>query len=251
MGKQELNLLEGENAGLITLDISTAEKHGTLKHSASVLNTDNDTIIPGLDAPGPRVLNFADILKYDYIPLASTLKTSTRCCQGSFGTPVEIEFAVNLTKDENGNASFYLLQVKPLVGSGAGYSIDPETIDTDNLLLVTKKSMGNGVIDDITDLIYVEPDKFDNMLTNEMAAEISRMNEKMLAENRKYVLIGPGRWGTKDRFLGIPVVWPQISNAKVIVEVSLPDFHLDASLGSHFFHNVTSMNVGYFLINSL
>jgi hypothetical protein len=109
--------------------------------------------------------------------------------------------------------------------------------------------MGNGVINDITDLIYVEPEKFDNMLTNEMADEIDRMNEKMLAENRKYILVGPGRWGTKDRFLGIPVAWPQISNAKVIVEVSLPNFHLDASLGSHFFHNVTSMNVGYFSIS--
>jgi hypothetical protein len=87
------------------------------------------------------------------------------------------------------------------------------------------------------------------MFTNEMASEIDLMNGKMLAENRQYVLIGPGRWGTKDRFLGIPVAWPQISNAKVIVEVSLPDFHLDASLGSHFFHNVTSMNVGYFSIN--
>jgi hypothetical protein len=249
MEKQDINLLEGENAGLITLDISYAEKHGTLKHSASVLNTDNDTITPGLDAAGPRVINFADILKYDYVPLASTLKVVLDVVKEAFGTPVEIEFAVDLTKDENGNASFYLLQVKPLVGSGAGYSIDPETIDTGDLLLITKKSMGNGVIDEITDLIYVEPEKFDNMLTNEMADEIDRMNGKMLAENRKYVLIGPGRWGTKDRFLGIPVVWPQISNAKIIVEVSLPDFHLDASLGSHFFHNVTSMNVGYFSVN--
>jgi hypothetical protein len=109
--------------------------------------------------------------------------------------------------------------------------------------------MGNGVINDIKDLIYIEPGKFNNMLTNEMANEIDRINEKMLRENRRYVLLGPGRWGTKDRFLGIPVVWPQISNAKIIVEVSLPDFHVDASLGSHFFHNVTSMNVGYFSIN--
>jgi hypothetical protein len=109
--------------------------------------------------------------------------------------------------------------------------------------------MGNGVVDYITDIIYVEPDKFNNMLTNEMAAEIDMINEKMLKENRRYVLLGPGRWGTKDRFLGIPVVWPQISNAKIIVEVSLPDFPVDASLGSHFFHNVTSMNVGYFSIN--
>ncbi len=109
--------------------------------------------------------------------------------------------------------------------------------------------MGNGVIDDITDCIYIEPDKFNNLFTNEMAEEIDRMNEKMLTENLRYVLLGPGRWGTRDRFLGIPVVWPQISNAKVIVEVGLPEFHVDASLGSHFFHNVTSMNVGYFSIN--
>jgi hypothetical protein len=163
--------------------------------------------------------------------------------------PIEIEFAVDLTKDKSGNASFYLLQVKPLVGSGAGYSIDPGTIYTEDTLLVTKKSMGNGVINNITDLIYVEPGGFNNMHTVEMADEIDALNGKMLKENRRYVLIGPGRWGTKDRFLGIPVVWPQISNAKVIVEVDLPDFHLDASLGSHFFHNVTSMNVGYFSIN--
>lgn len=249
MAKKQLNLLEGENAGLIALDISHAEKHGTLQHSASVLNCDNDTITPGLDVPGPRVINFADILKYDYIPLASTLKVVLDVVTEAFGTPVEIEFAVDLNKDEAGNASFYLLQIKPLVGSGAGYSIDPESIFTEDLLLVTRKSMGNGVINDITDLIYVEPDKFNNMLTNEMANEIDRMNEKMLRENRSYVLLGPGRWGTKDRFLGIPVAWPQISNARIIVEVSLPNFHLDASLGSHFFHNVTSMNVGYFSIN--
>lgn len=249
MAKKELNLLEGENAGLVTLDISEAEKHGTIIHSASVLNTDNDTIIPGLDATGPRVINFADILKYEYMPLASTLRVVLDVVTEAFGTPVEIEFAVDLKKDNNGSTSFYLLQIKPLVGSGAGYTIDPESIYTDETILVTKRSMGNGVLSDITDIIFIEPEKFNNMLTNEMAGEIDRMNEKMLNENRKYVLLGPGRWGTKDRFLGIPVAWPQISNAKVIVEVSLPNYHLDASLGSHFFHNVTSMNVGYFSVN--
>jgi len=249
MAKKELNLLEGENAGLIRLDISEAEKHGTLKHSASVLNIDNDTIIPGLDTPGPRVVNFANILKYDYIPLASTLKVVLDVVKEAFGTPVEIEFALDLNKDQSGNASFYLLQIKPLAGSIAGYSIDPDTVDNEDTILVTRKSMGNGVVDDITDFIFIEPGKFNNLYTNEMAAEIDQMNEKMLNLNQKYVLIGPGRWGTRDRFIGIPVVWPQISNAKIIVEVGLPDFHVDASLGSHFFHNVTSMNVGYFSIN--
>jgi hypothetical protein len=249
MAKKEVDLLEGENAGLVTLDISHSERHGTLKHSASVYNSDNDSIIPGLDSPGPRVVNFANILKYDYIPLSNTLKIILEVVKEAFGTPVEIEFAIDLKKDKAGNASFYLLQIKPLVGSGAGYNIDPDTINMEEVILLTKKSMGNGLVDDITDVIFVEPSKFDNMQTDKMADEIDALNEKMLKANKRYILIGPGRWGTRDKFIGIPVVWPQISNAKVIVEVSLPDFPLDASVGSHFFHNVTSMNVGYFSIN--
>lgn len=249
LNKKDLNLLEGENAGLISLDISVAEDHGTLKHCASVFNPDNDTITPGLDSPGPRVVNFADILKYNYIPLASTLKTILDVVTEATGNPSEIEFAVDLNKDKEGNASFYLLQIKPLLGSGAGYNIDPEAIDYENLLLESPRAMGNGAICNISDLIYLEPDKFDNRHTLEMAAEIDDFNDKMLRENCGYVLIGPGRWGTRDRFLGIPVLWPQISNARVIVEIDLPGFNLDASLGSHFFHNVTSMNVGYFSVN--
>jgi hypothetical protein len=249
MTKKEVNLLEGEFAGLITLDISDAERHGTLKHCASVFNPDNDSIISGLDFPGPRVVNFANILKYNYIPLANTLKVILDVVKEAFGTPVEIEFAVDLAKDKSGNATFYLLQIKPLVGSGAGYTIDPEEIIMDDVLLLTKKSMGNGVIDDITDVVYIEPSRFSNLVTDKMAEEIDLINDRMLHESRRYILIGPGRWGTRDKFIGIPVVWPQISNAKIIVEVSLPDFPLDASLGSHFFHNVTSMNVGYFSIN--
>jgi hypothetical protein len=247
--KKDLNLLEGENAGLKMLDISVAEDHGTLNHIASVMNPDNDTITPGLDSHGPRVINFADILKYNYIPLASTLKTVLDVVTEACGTPVEIEFAADLTKDEAGNASFYLLQIKPLLGTGSEYSIDPDTIDEKGLILLTSKSMGNGVINDISDVIFIDPEKFDNNLTVRMADDIAALNEKLVKEKRKYILIGPGRWGTRDRFLGIPVAWPQISGAKVIVEVSLPDFHPDASLGSHFFHNVTSMNVGYFSIN--
>lgn len=249
MAKKDVNLLEGEYAGMVTLNITDAERHGTLKHSASVYNPDNDTIIPGLDTAGPRVINFADILKYNYIPVANTLKVILDVVKEAFGTPVEIEFAIDLTKDKSGNATFYLLQIKPLVGSGAGYTIDPDSIDMSDVLLLTNKSMGNGVIDDITDVVYIEPSKFSNLVTEKMAEEIDRINDRMLRENRKYILIGPGRWGTRDKYIGIPVVWPQISNAKVIVEVSLPDFPLDASLGSHFFHNVTSMNVGYFSIN--
>ncbi|MDX9947433.1 MAG: PEP/pyruvate-binding domain-containing protein [Bacteroidales bacterium] len=249
MSLRELNLLEGENAGLRMLEVSDSERHGTLQHMASVMNPDNDTIIPGLDSPGPRVVNFADVLKYNYVPLAQALKTVLEVVTEACGTPVEIEYAVDLNKDESGNASFYLLQIKPMLGIGAGYRIDQGSIDEDKLLLLTHKSMGNGLVVDIADIVFIEPERFDNNLTVSMAEEIAAINEQMVRENRKYILIGPGRWGSRDRFLGIPVVWPQISGAKVIVEVALTDFHPDASLGSHFFHNVTSMNVGYFSVD--
>ncbi len=249
LGCSEIDLLKGENAGLVKLEISRAERDGTLNHSASVYSIDNDTLIPGLSMPGPRVINFANILKYDHTPLAHTLKTVLEVVREAFGAPVEIEYAVDLDKGEDGKATFYLLQIKPMVGSVAGYSIDPESIYTDDMLLVSRKSMGNGLVEGISDIIYVEPDMFDNLMTMEMADEIDALNRKMMAQGRKYVLIGPGRWGTKDRFLGIPVEWPQISNARIIVEVSLPTFHVDASQGSHFFHNVTSMSIGYLAVN--
>ncbi|MFO7851850.1 MAG: PEP/pyruvate-binding domain-containing protein [Bacteroidota bacterium] len=249
MKKEEINLLEGESAGLVKLDISDAERHGTLKHCASVYNPDNDTIEPGIDTYGPRVVNFANILKYDYIPFAQTIATVLDVVKEAFGAPVEIEYAVDLNLDKSGKADFYLLQVKPMVGSGAGYNINLDKISKDDCLLISRRSMGNGKVDDITDVIYIDPDKFDNTHTDAMAEEIDSINDKMIAEGKKYILIGPGRWGTRDRFIGVPVAWPQISQAKVIVEVSLPDFPLDASLGSHFFHNVTSMNVGYFSID--
>ena len=249
MKKEKINLLEGENAGLVKLDIADAGRHGTLKHCASVYNPDNDTIEPGIDSPGPRVVNFANILRYEYIPMAETISTVLDVVKEAFGTPVEIEYAVDLNLDKEGKAAFYLLQVKPLVGSGAGYNINLEKIEQDRCLLISRKSMGNGKLSDIHDVVYIDPDRFDNTRTEAMAAEIDAINDKMLKQGKKYILIGPGRWGSRDRFIGVPVVWPQISQACVIVEVSLPDFPLDASLGSHFFHNVTSMNVGYFSVD--
>jgi hypothetical protein len=249
LGNPNLNLLEGEDAGLIRLEIDQAEKHGTINHCVSVYDIDNDRLIPGIDSPGPRVMNFANILKYDYIPLAKCLNLILDVVKEALGCPVEIEFAVDLNLTKDSLPSFYLLQIKPLVGNEADYSVEDEKLDKDQMILYTHKSMGNGRIDEITDVIFADPEKFDNLKTLEMTYEIEKLNARMLKENKKYVLIGPGRWGTRDRFIGIPVAWPQISNAKIIVEMSLEDFPMDASLGSHFFHNVTSMNVGYFSVN--
>lgn len=246
--KKDIDLLEGDTAGLIKLDIDEAERHGALRHSASVYNPENNTISPGLNQYGPRIINFANILKYNYIPLAKTIEVILDIVREAVGSPVEIEFAVDLNKDKEFKASFYLLQIKPLLGDAGDFEVDMDKIDQEKIILYSDKGMGNGLIDHLTDVIYVDLESFDKSKTPEMAEEIDKLNSQMLKEGRNYILIGPGRWGTRDRWIGIPVNWPQISRAKVIAETSLEGFPLDASSGSHFFHNVTSMNVGYFSI---
>jgi len=248
MNKENINLLDGELAGLAESDISVAEKQGTLNHLASVYNPDNNTVYPGVSKVGPRIINFANILKYNYVSLAKTIELVLELGKDAMGTAIEIEYAVDLTKDKNGKASFYILQIKPLTQAGTDCDIDTSLIEKESIVLYSEKGMGNGYIDNITDVIYADPDSFDKTKTEGMAAEIEEMNNYMIKQNRKYVLIGPGRWGTRDRWIGIPVKWHMISNARVIVESSFDDFPLDASSGSHFFHNVTSMNVGYFTV---
>jgi hypothetical protein len=137
-----------------------------------------------------------------------------------------------------------------MVGADEDFTLDIDQVDQSNSILYSEKSLGNGRLRCIRDLIFLDPRKFDKMKTEEMAVEIELMNEKMRRQKKEYILIGPGRWGSRDKFIGIPVKWSQISNARVIVETDLSDFPLDASLGSHFFHNVTSMGVGYFSIHS-
>ncbi|MFO7723598.1 MAG: PEP/pyruvate-binding domain-containing protein, partial [Bacteroidales bacterium] len=248
LSKRDIDLMEGDTAGLARLDIDVAEEHGTLKHLASVYDLQMETIHPGLGRPGPRIINFANVLKYNYAPMAKTIEVVLDIVQEALGSPVEIEFAIDLNKDKNYRSSFFVLQIKPLIGNLSDYTIDMDAIDREKLVLFSEKGMGNGLIDDICDLVYVEPSMFDKALTEKMAEEIELLNKKLVEEERRYILIGPGRWGTRDRWIGIPVQWAQISNAKIIVETSLEGFPLDASSGSHFFHNVTSMNVGYFSV---
>ena len=248
LAKSDVNLLEGEMAGLREMDIDVAEQHGTLRHLASVYDPDNQRMVPGITTPGPRVVNFSNVLKYDYCPMAKTIETVLDIVKEAMGTPVEIEFAIDLTRDENYKTTFYLLQIKPLIGAELDYQVNMDEIHRDEIVLFSDKGMGNGLVPDITDVIYVDKDEFDKSKTQEMVVEIEKLNNLMKKENRKYILIGPGRWGTRDRWIGIPVNWPQISNAKTIVETSLEGYPLDASSGSHFFHNVTSMNVGYFSV---
>ncbi|RXQ96759.1 response regulator [Ancylomarina salipaludis] len=251
MESDQLNLLEdGEDAATLKYDLAVAEKDGNLLHCASVYDARNDRIEPDLKLRGPRVVDFANILKYNQVPLAQTLSILLNIFKQAMGAPVEIEFAVDLSKGKNGLPTFNLLQIKPLIRQEMSVEIDMSKVDKEKLILLADKGMGNGKIDHVRDVIFMDVSKFDRTKTEEMAQEMALLNQKMKEQAREYVLIGPGRWGTKDRFTGIPVLWSQISNAKVIVEQGLEDFPLDASLGSHFFHNVTSMNVGYFSVKS-
>ncbi|HAQ37263.1 MAG TPA: pyruvate, phosphate dikinase [Saprospirales bacterium] len=248
LAKNDVNLLEGEMAGLREMDIDVAERHGTLNHLASVYEFENQRLVPGITNPGPRVINFSNVLKYNYSPMAKTIETVLDIVKEAMGTPVEIEFALDLTRDANYKTTFYLLQIKPLIGAEQDYQVNMDKINRDDILIFSEKSMGNGLIKDISDVIYIDNRVFDKSKTQEMVLEIEKLNIIMRKENRKYILIGPGRWGTRDPWIGIPVNWTQISHAKTIVETSLEGYPLDASSGSHFFHNVTSMNVGYFSV---
>jgi DNA-binding NarL/FixJ family response regulator len=249
MQKDDFDLVkDGEDAVTIKYELADAEKDGNLLHCASVYDYQNDRLEPDLKLRGPRVVDFANILKYNQVPVAHALSVLLTIFKQAMGAPVEIEFAVDLTKGKNMLPTFHLLQIKPLIRQEMSVDIDMSNVNKEKLVLLARKGMGNGKVDYIRDIIYMDIEKFDRTKTEEMALEIAQLNQKMREQNRKYVLIGPGRWGTRDKFTGIPVLWSQISSAKVIVEQGLEDFPLDASLGSHFFHNVTSMNVGYFSV---
>lgn len=246
MAYSEYNLVrDGEQATIKSYDLKTIEQDGNLQHCASIFDYMNDRIGFDFSVRGPRIVNFPDILQYDYIPLASSLDILLNIFSQAMGAPVEMEFAVNRENDE---WIFYLLQIKPLIKNDYHMDIDNENIDFDKAILRADKGMGNGRLSDISDIIYVDPEKFDRLKTEQIAEEVKYFNDKLKTKDSGYILIGPGRWGTRDRMTGIPVLWSDISKAKVIVEQGLKDFPLDASLGSHFFHNVTSMNVGYFAI---
>lgn len=244
----DLSLL-GEMATIKKHKINEAEKDGTLNNCVSTYSYENDRLIPGITEKGIRVVDFANILKYEHIPLADTLYLLLNIFKEALGVPVEIEYAVDLNPSaDNALPTFYLLQIKPLIRKNDEVIVDINQIEKSRTLMYAVNGMGNGRINTIRDVVYVDLALFDRMQTKQMANELGQINQYFESRDEEYILIGPGRWGTRDNLAGIPVMWSQISKAKVIVEIGLEDFPLDASLGSHFFHNVTSMNVGYYSV---
>jgi len=236
----------GEEAAIKKYKITDAEIDGTLEHLASTYNFENDILVPGIQQKGLRLIDFANLLKYNYIPYAETLQILLKLFKEAMGAPVEMEYAIDLEPAETGLPTFYLLQIKPLIRLEEHIEVDLGDINEENVFMYAEQGMGNGKIESIYDVVYVDPVKFDKLKTKLIAQEIGEFNRYFEEVGKEYILIGPGRWGSRDPFTGIPVFWANISKARVIIEMGLPDFQIDASLGSHFFHHVTSMNVGYF-----
>ncbi len=231
---------------VVKLPLKEAEAAGKLKHTAQVFDFQNERLSSDFNLRGARVVNLANILKFDHWPLSQSLSVLLDFFAQAMGAPVEIEYA--LETDENKLPVLYLLQIKPLIKQEENIKINIESINKSKALFVLSGGMGNGCYEHIKDLICMNVEQFDKTKTRQMAQEVAALNKKLQEENREYILVGVGRWGTQDPFIGVPVFWSQIANARVIIEMGLKELPLEASLGSHFFHNVTSMNVGYFSI---
>jgi hypothetical protein len=223
-------------------ELDAAEADGTLAAVASTYSRDNDAIYDGLSRPGVRVVTFASILKHDSFPLATLLERLLAIGHWGMGGPVEIEFAVDLGKRE-----LAFLQLRPLALSHEMIELVIGDVDPQALICRSNRVLGNGRIDDLHDVIVVDRQRFDRGSSRQVAAELAQCNAELVG--RPYLLIGVGRWGSADPWLGIPVTWEQISGARVIVEAGFADFQVEPSQGTHFFQNLTSFNVGYFTIN--
>ena len=234
---------------LLKLHIKDAEADGALNYIASTYDPYDMVIRDGIYPGGRKVITFANILQHDVFPLARLLQLAQKYGQGEMRRPVEIEFAVNFNAN-NKTGVFYLLQIRPMVDMKADLDEDLNLIPEDKLILKSENSLGHGVMDDICDIIYVKTDGYTASNNQLIAYEIEKLNKKFLDEGKHYVLVGPGRWGSSDTWLGIPVKWPNISAARVIVEAGLTNYRVDPSQGTHFFQNLTSFGVGYFTINA-
>lgn len=247
MTKCDAPLEQGESSNLTQLDLKTAETHGSLDHIASVYSFQDGQFRESLFESGPRIITFANILKWKSLPLAPLLTDLMEFGKLGMGCEVEMEFACNLPDAPDKPAELSVLQIRPMVTFERPHHVDMQLAKKDDELFSSDICLGNGDNTEIFDLIYIDLDKFDILQSQQIAREIQTMNRKFSPDN-PYLLVGPGRWGTADPMLGIPVSWNFISNARSIVEVGLPELYVDPSFGSHFFQNITSLGISYFTI---
>jgi CheY-like chemotaxis protein len=229
--------------------LDVAESDGTLNNVGSTYSVDNNVIYDGLSRPGTRVVSFAPILKHGVFPLASILERLTRIGEDAFGRPVEVEFAVRLTQTPQETPEFGFLQIRPLVLSREGEELRMEDVNPERLVCHSSMVLGNGRIGELQDVVVVDFHRFERARSKEVAEGVAHLNAKLNENGTPYLLIGVGRWGSNDPWLGIPVEWDEISGARVIVEAGFRDFRVTPSQGSHFFQNLTAFQVGYFTVN--
>lgn len=226
------------------LPVAAADDPETLRYAFSTLSLEDQRLTPGGTGAGRRVVTFSNILEYDAFPLARVISDLLRIGSRGMGRPVELEYAMDIRE---GKAYFYLLQIRPIVDVSEETELTPDDLSRPALISSTSV-LGNGMVEDVHYILYVRSDRFDALHSRDIAAEIGNINEQLTARGESYVLVGPGRWGSSDPALGIPVKWSHISGAKAVVECGLEDFRVDASEGTHFFQNLTSFGVGYFTI---
>jgi hypothetical protein len=240
-----------DDYNLLRLTVKDAEEDGSLQYITSTYNSNDQILLDGYyHGKQRKILTFAGVLQHDVFPLATILDYMLKLGQEEMGRPIEIEFAVNLfQEDGQPRGEFYLLQIRPIVDSKEKMDEDLTLTKEENTVLYTHHALGHGINNDVCDIIYVKTAGFDAAGNSAIVNEIEKLNEQMVAANRNYVLVAPGRWGSSDPWLGIPVKWTQISNARVIVESGLENYRIEPSQGTHFFQNLTSFGVGYFTIN--
>jgi len=237
-----------EDQYLVKLGLERAEKDGVLENLASTYSRENDTVYDGVSSPGPRIINFAHILKNGVFPLAGIVSDLLNLSSEAMNCAVEAEFAASLDARDVFPAQFSILQVRPLVVQDELVKVELNESQREFAVCYSDRVLGNGINQDVRDIVFVKPAVFDAARSPQIAGEVDKLNAQLRDAGTPYLLIGPGRWGSTDPWLGIPVKWSQISGVKVVVEASLPNMNVDPSQGSHFFQNMTSLRIGYFTI---
>jgi hypothetical protein len=234
-----------ETEYLVQGSLDDAHMDDTLRFVASTYLPENDRVVPGIGREGPRILNFAPTIRVELQSLNKLIRHLLEMCEKMVGAEVEIEFAITIDPKDTGSVRFGFLQVRPMVVSHEVVEVGESELATENNIVASETVMGNGLNDEIIDIVYVKPEGYEAKYNPVIAGELEKINRALVEQGRPYVLIGFGRWGSSDPWLGIPVNWAQIAGAKVIVESTLEAMNVDLSQGSHFFHNITSFKVFY------
>jgi hypothetical protein len=248
MGKPPAYDPIAETEYLVEANLGEAEADGTLHYLASTYDGASDRLVPGIGRSGPRVLDFALLLQYGELPINDLVLSILDLSEKTLGADVEIEFAMTLPKGGEEPPRFEFLQVRPMVAPGENVTIAPDELTGSRVVIASERAMGNGEVDSIRDIVYTMPDTFEARHTRAIAQELEALNRELVNESRPYLLVGFGRWGSSDPWLGIPVIWSQVSGAKAMVEATLEAMNVEPSQGSHFFHNLSSFEVSYFTV---